>query len=456
MKGTQQGSSTLLDIAVMAVIVELSLIVILFASVPPADAATRVFYDGFESGNVSLWDTGGTYIRCQVVTSSTDGVAGPFAGTHMARCNWNGTVDWQDPLVFESLALDTSNYSNEVFMRFKQRPDQNLDRSDGSPTKILRIFAQNPVTYEVPNDIISSYQNGSNSLKNEGTAGGAQMVSYWGSAADHSGESSGWHEVEYYFNAATGKVRVWHDGLMIRDDTFNPGFAGTKWSPLNIASNWADAHDAVNHVYFDDVEIFSDSTTGTGTTGSMADGTIAASGTPPPPTALLFDDFEDSVMDWEVDKGDWTESGGVLTGVGDSKATAFASVPWSPSGAAGCSSCTIKVYDIVTQGGDSNKIKIIGLFTDGDNKAEVIFKEEGDKVTLKQFVDGETTKETAEDVLIEPNIPFDAEVSFDGSNIEVIVNGVSVLTVPAEGLLTGKVGFQVKNTTGSFGQITVE
>ncbi len=426
MKGTQQAFSTLLDIAVMAVIVELILIVILLASVPPADASTQVFADDFETGNFSKWNECGP--RNEITTSVVH--SGTFA-LHYANVVQSGEC-----------RSSFSQPTREVYLKFYWYLPTGFNFEFAPGKHFWRMNAEDGGSIDT---VTTCGTPDCMNLSIDYFLG--PEIFFEDAATLPTGR---WHQFEFYNRLndpgiANGEVKIWIDGvLQINKTNTNFNATASALNLLRLTTNY-DNCTGVCDWYMDDVEVWNGCPAG-----------ASCSGTPPPSTNLLFDDFEDSVMDWDVDKGDWTESGGVLTGVGDSKATVFAPVPWSPSGAAGCSTCTIKVDDIVTQGGDNNKIKIIGLFTDNDNKAEVIFKEEKDKVILKQFVDGATTKESAEDVLMEPNIPFDAEVSFDGSNFEVIVNGVSVLNVPAEGLFTGKVGFQVKNTTGSFGQITVE
>ena len=234
-------------------------------------AAGRVFYDGFEDGT-NKWQQDGTRNRCTGVSSSTDGVAGPYAGSRMARCNWNGVVAWNDPAAFESLRINSVSYNNEIFYRVRLRIDRNVERTNGSPLKMLRIYYWdgNQATYrDMFEDSVSS-----NSLSNRGNAGSTALPTYWGGApGDNTGSSSGWHKVEYYFNHATGHIKVWHDGILIRNNTVS--FNSQKWLPFYLTSNWSDAHDATNYVYFDEVEIYSD--TATGASGSMSDATISVS-----------------------------------------------------------------------------------------------------------------------------------------------------------------------------------
>ncbi len=229
-----------------------------------------MFHDGFEDGTTDQLAQDGSRDRCKVVGRSTDGVAGPFDGNHMARCNYNGTVPWNDPAAFETLVVDTSDYTNELFVRVRLRADVSLDRSCGSPTKVLRFFVQEPSYCDLYTTIWCA-----DGLRNEGVAAGDQMVTYWG-GNDSAGTSDAWHTVAYYLDHATGGVRVWHDGVLVRDDTFAAGFGGSRWHPLYLASNWADEHDATNPVYFDEVEVFTDSTAGEPSTGNLADATVEA------------------------------------------------------------------------------------------------------------------------------------------------------------------------------------
>jgi hypothetical protein len=238
-------------------------------------AASRVFYDGFESGNTDLWQKDDYRNRCKVVRLSSDGVSGPLGGQSMASCNWNGTVAWNDPASFETLRLDVPSGSNELFYRIWLRLDTNVSKSAGSAGKIARIFSPSS---NAPNDMFATARMGSG-LANEGLAGGAQMPTYWGGATgDATASSAGWHKIEYYFDFSRGVVRVWHDGVKIRDES-GRSFGGTSWSPLYILSNFADQHDASNNVYFDDIEVFTEA--GSTASGTMADGSISEAGSRP-------------------------------------------------------------------------------------------------------------------------------------------------------------------------------
>lgn len=244
-------------------------------------AASRFFYDGFEDGTVDKWSIDPYHSPCPIVTASTDGVAGPYAGNYMARCNW--FVD-----DYQSVLINSVPYTNEIFYRVRIRVDQNVERTDGSPLKMLRIYYWTG-DWDTYRDFFTDSVIG-NSCSNRGNAGTTALDTYWGGApGDNSCNSSSWHKIEYYFNHANGAIKVWHDGVLVRNDTVS--FNSQKWFPFSLASNFSDSHDNTNHIYFDDMEIFTDQ--GTGATGLMSDATISASGsgdtTPPSVTIATTD-----------------------------------------------------------------------------------------------------------------------------------------------------------------------
>jgi hypothetical protein len=150
----------------------------------------------------------------------------------------------------------------------------------GSPKKLMRFFNwarvwSLPNANSLYNDLFESTYQGPGST-NELVAGGVQGITYWGGASgDNTLDTMSWHTIEYYLNAATGVVKVWHDHVLVRDDK-GLAVGNDRWSPFYLTSNWSDAHDAVNHLYFDEIEVFSD--TGTGASGLMSDATVSVGG----------------------------------------------------------------------------------------------------------------------------------------------------------------------------------
>lgn len=239
-------------------------------------ATGRLFFDGFETYAIgiipeTLWAKDDFHNLCQVVASADDGVTGPRSGGKMLRCNWNGMVGDLDPAHYESLTINTDDYDDELFIRAWIRIDQNMDVG----AKLLRIFFFAGGIYH---DLFDSTGSGGGAgLKNEGalspTAGG-NLITYFGNAfGDNThADKDAWHKIEYYIKQSTGTIKVWHDEILVRDDT-GLDFENVKWSPFYITSNpQSPPFDATNYIYFDDFEVYSDR--GTGATGLMSDATI--------------------------------------------------------------------------------------------------------------------------------------------------------------------------------------
>lgn len=265
---------------------QLALALILFSTLTLSDAshaASRVFYDGFEDGTTNKWQQADARSRCQVVTAATDGIVGPFAGTRMARCNWDGTRADGTPDRFQTLVTPTGNYTDEFFIRVRFRMDQNIEPTPGSSNKFMRLFYFTGTLYH---DLFADADNRTMGILNKGAPSlNEQMLTYYGDGpkaialGDVSATAASWHKLEYWIKQSTGAIRVWHDGLLVRDDS-GYNYGGIKWPTLFLVSNWSATHDATNHIYFDEVEIFSDR--GTGASGSMSDATISGQSTDAP------------------------------------------------------------------------------------------------------------------------------------------------------------------------------
>ena len=252
-----------------------------------ATATTRVFYDGFEDGTTNAWSQDDYHAKAITTTQAHDGT-NPYAGSRMAEFNWDGAVAWNDPYAYTAIRKDFSSlYTNEVFIRMRVYFDDYVDVQDGS--KFLRLN---------DNVVDESYW----ACQFEAGKTSASWWFYWevnnseltplydmsrGSGGTCRGPSIGtWHEVEIYIkhdtNGSDGKIRLWFDGVLTKDWDGDTHTSGGSWSPIYIPSNWSSnegwEHDANNHGYVDEFEIFSDSSGGTATTGSMLDGTITASG----------------------------------------------------------------------------------------------------------------------------------------------------------------------------------
>jgi len=256
-------------------VIRIALLILGLTVVDYAAAAGRVFYDGFESGNTSLWQQDDSRNRCRVVTAAVDGVTGAYAGSRFAACNWNGTQTWDSPGAFETLKLVLNNlggYNDEVFVRVRLRADQNLARSSGAPAKLLRWYIATP-------DTMCNWSTA------PGINGGWYNDNYWGDdPGDTSAGTAAWHMVELYYNTATGNLKQWNDDQLVVNGT---GTFNSRLNDFYLASNFSDLNDgkipggtsdALNTGYFDEFEIYTDKASGA--TGSMSAGTITTSGPP--------------------------------------------------------------------------------------------------------------------------------------------------------------------------------
>lgn len=248
-----------------------------------AHAAGRAFYDTFESYTAdtavgSPWvDDENGLGSCTVKTSSFDGLAGAASGTKFLSCNWDGSGS-DDTGVGSTWQSDSLTgqwtYSTDLLFRFKLRVDTDKDCTgcDGGP-KILRIGN----TINTPCSFAGMHDGGgglTGDFCND--SGGYVLPTLWGGNAAN---DNAWHEIAIYIHVASGSngiVRYFLDHnelLTATGDTLNDwGF--TKFY---LASNWSGGtgcclHDANNHIYWDEFEIYTD--TASGGTGLMSDDTI--------------------------------------------------------------------------------------------------------------------------------------------------------------------------------------
>jgi glucose/arabinose dehydrogenase len=173
------------------------------------------------------------------------------------------------------------------------------------------------------------------------------------------------------------------------------------------------------------------------------------------PNGLPFtDDFEDGdASDWNTLNGNWTVVAGNLEGSTTKKATNLA--PF-----AGCSLCTIETdINVVTPGGI---VYLLGWYINKANSVELQFKEDQDKIVLKQRVGGAIVAKTKVDQIIDAATNIHVKITYDGTQFQVFLNGsgTPAITLPSGGFSSGSVAFRVKSTTksntiGRFMQIQV-
>jgi hypothetical protein len=258
-----------------------------------AHAAGLAFSDDFESGTASKWSADGTRSMCTVVQRAVDGGA-PHGGNDMLKCNWNGIVAWNAPDAYSTVKLPQTawNYKSEFFIRLWLRYDNDVAHTYGS--KALRLYPDDRGSDgNVRDDFVITVQmnHPGGPIVTSWVVDGKQAPSFWGQGAplgDHN-----WHKVELYIKAsptADGIARLWTDGVLRQELTNIATIsAGQTWGPLYLMSNWSNnvgwEHGANNHVYWDDVEIYTD--TGSGASGQMSDASISAGLAPTPPSNVL-------------------------------------------------------------------------------------------------------------------------------------------------------------------------
>jgi glucose/arabinose dehydrogenase len=172
-------------------------------------------------------------------------------------------------------------------------------------------------------------------------------------------------------------------------------------------------------------------------------------------TCSFSDDFEDGVQPaWLIRKPNFMETGGNYVGTPAGGSAESVATPVF----AGCSTYSVAAA-MQTAGGASNKISLLGWYVDKNNLVELLVKEENDKVILKQKINGRVVTKSKALVTITPNTSYLFRVNFDGNNFNVYVDGnpTAIITMSPSGPVpVGSVGFRVKRTIGTFGDITVQ
>jgi subtilisin-like proprotein convertase family protein len=165
------------------------------------------------------------------------------------------------------------------------------------------------------------------------------------------------------------------------------------------------------------------------------------------------DDFEDGILaaTWTYLKKVWTESGGNLVGTPTRKKTTAVATPVF----SGCTNCSVKAK-MMNAGGNGNRISLLAWYLSNKTFVELLMREDINKWTLKQRKGGNVVAKANSQQTIDPNVVYDVEINYDGVDFEVLVDGVSIITlVPGAVVPNGTVGFQVQKTIGSFDEIIV-
>ena len=257
----------------------------------PAHSAGLAFADDFEGGTLrNSWTKDGVRSMCTVVERARDGGA-PHSGTNMLECNWNGTVAWDNPDAYSTVALPQKEweYKSEFFIRLWLRYDNDVSHSQGG--KVFRLYPPDPVVVDDFYLVAQMNYPGGPAIIKWGRLNGQEGPVFWGqgtSLGDHN-----WHKIEIYMKATPtpdGITKVWLDGTLRQELTKIATVApGHTWGPMHLMSNWSNnpgwEHGADNHVYWDDVEVYTD--TSTGATGNMSDASIVGPLMPSAPNHVV-------------------------------------------------------------------------------------------------------------------------------------------------------------------------
>jgi len=172
------------------------------------------------------------------------------------------------------------------------------------------------------------------------------------------------------------------------------------------------------------------------------------------PVCLFCDDFEDGVLNsnWTYIKQTWSENAGSLIGTPTGRtATAIASPAFNGCG----SNCSVQ-STMSTAGGSNNRVWLYSWYVDKKNTVELLMKQESGTWMLKQKSNGKILAKQKALLPINPNQFYNVQLSFNGTQFQVSIDGNIAITMNAAGSVpTGTVGYQVKNTTASFGSINV-
>lgn len=172
-------------------------------------------------------------------------------------------------------------------------------------------------------------------------------------------------------------------------------------------------------------------------------------------SCIFSDDFEDGTVDlgkWTIVKPTFTENTGDFVGSSVSKkaiavATGFAGC------AAGCSVDTT----MESAGGVSNKLWLLGWYTDKKNAVELLMRQDKGKWILKQRSGGAVLVKQKAVMPLNAGTVYSVNLAFDGTSFTVKVDGNLIMTMPKAPSTspTGTFGYEARATTGRFSTICV-
>jgi Bacterial Ig domain len=228
-------------------------------------------------------------------------------------------------------------------------------------------------------------------------------------------------------NLSLNKVEFYADSILIASDTTSPYSA--VWNSVKVSNG---IHQLKCKAY---------DQAGNSTTSTAVNVIVNN------PLILFQDDFEDgSASNWTFTGGTWSVVSGNLTGNGTSQK---ALAPFN-----GCVNCSIQA-DLQTAGGTNSNVSFVGWYQDSQNYVELIAKVNANSWDLIQKSAGKNAAKQSFTTNIKVNTNYRLKLSFDGTNFKAHVDGALIITMPKGASPSGKVGFGVDNTTGTFPEIFV-
>jgi hypothetical protein len=171
-----------------------------------------------------------------------------------------------------------------------------------------------------------------------------------------------------------------------------------------------------------------------------------------PGSPTFSDDFLDGTFNWNSLKGTWQETGGNLNNMPAKKSEVL-----TPLVFGGCSLCTINTQ--VQVDSESAKVSILGWYKDKSTYVELRMMPQKDKWVLKQVSNGSTVaKQKGLFPNLSAGVNYQIQISYNGSQFQVTVNGNLIITMPDGASAFGIAGYRVKGSspaTASFAQIDV-
>ena len=160
-----------------------------------------------------------------------------------------------------------------------------------------------------------------------------------------------------------------------------------------------------------------------------------------PGDPTFSDDFQDGTFNWNSMKGTWIETGGDLTNL-----SAIKSEVLTPGVFGGCAICTINTHVQVDV--ESAKVSILGWYANKSNYVELRMMPEKNKWVLKQVSNGSAVaKEKGLSPNLSAGVNYQVQVSYDGSQFEVTIDGNLLITMQDGASAFGIAGFRVKGSS---------